>query len=219
VKIGVNLFIVLLFLCFTACTGGSTSTSSSTPADATPPVVSPAAPSGQQQAGTTSVSMRVTTNENATCRYSTAPNIVYSLMPAAFTTTGATTHSTMVSGLVDGQTYYRYVKCIDSAGNADTSDATVTWSIGATGSGTATLDWAASPIDSTHSAADGYNIYRCGPAGTSCTDFSLINTTSGLTYTCPGLATGTYCFQLTAYNTGGESDPAACSGNCCKTFP
>jgi hypothetical protein len=218
VKIEAHRVIVLLFLlCFTACGGGGTSTS--TPADTTPPEVSQAAPSGQQPAGTTSVTMQVTTNENATCRYSTAPNIVYSLMPAAFATTGGTTHSTTISGLFDGQTYSRYVKCIDSAGNAGPADATVTWGIGAAATGTATLEWGASPVDSTHSAADGYNIYRCGPAGAACSDFSLINTASGLTYTCPGLSSGTYCFQITAYNTAGESGPAPCSGNCCKTLP
>lgn len=187
--------------------------------DTTPPVLSNPLPSEAQSSGTTSVSMQVTTNENATCRYSSASGTAYASMTNAFTTTGGTSHATQITGLANGETYTRYVRCQDVAGNANTSDTTVTWSV-ASATGSATLTWGASPVDATHSAPDGYNVYRCGPVTGTCNNFSLLTTTAQLTYTSTGLASGTYCFQITAYNTAGESAAAICnSGNCCKLIP
>lgn len=200
--------------------------------DITPPVVSNPLPSGVQAAGTTSVTMQVTTNENATCRYSTTSGTAYGSMTNTFTTTGGTAHSSSVLGLSNGQTYNRYVRCSDASGNANTSDTTVTWSV-ASATGSATLTWGpSSPIDATHGAPDVYRVYRCSIAGTSgtCSNFSLLDTVSSTvctpssltcTYTSSGLSSGnTYCYQVTAYNTAGESSPADCSSgnNCCKSI-
>ena len=43
-------------------------------------------------------------------------------MTNSFAATGGTTHSTLVSGLANGQSYSYYVRCQDGAGNANTSD-------------------------------------------------------------------------------------------------
>jgi len=92
------------------------------PADTTPPVISNGQPAGTLPAGTTQTSMSVTTNENATCRWSNTAFTVYAAMTNAFATTGQTSHSATLTGLVNGQAYTRYVRCIDPAGNANTAD-------------------------------------------------------------------------------------------------
>lgn len=105
-------------------------------ADTTPPTLSAGAPTGSQPAGTTQVTMTVTTNENATCKYSTSANTAYASMASTFTTTGTTNHSTIVTGLTNGNTYNRYIRCQDTAGNVNTSDYAVTFSVASAGSAT-----------------------------------------------------------------------------------
>ncbi len=90
--------------------------------DTTPPVVSGGYTTGKLSAGMTSATLAVTTNENATCRYSTTANTAYGSMTNTFSTTGGTSHFTTVSGLSDGQNYMYYVRCMDVSGNADSSD-------------------------------------------------------------------------------------------------
>jgi hypothetical protein len=104
-------------------------------ADTTPPVRSNGQPTGTLAAGTTQTTLSLTTNENATCRYATTAGVTYASMPNAFTTTGATAHSTLVSGLSNGTTYSYYVRCQDGSGNADTTDFTITFAIAAAGGG------------------------------------------------------------------------------------
>ncbi|MBI2559504.1 hypothetical protein HYW20_09345 [Candidatus Woesearchaeota archaeon] len=89
--------------------------------DTTPPVRSNPQPSGTIPAGTASTVLSLTTNEPATCRYSTIPNTPYTLMTNTFTSTGGISHSTAISGLINGNTYTFYVNCIDAAGNANTN--------------------------------------------------------------------------------------------------
>ncbi len=91
-------------------------------------------PSSILAAGTTSTTLGITTNEAAQCRYATAANTAYASMPNSFTTTGSTTHSTTLTGLVDGGAYSYYIRCQDGSGNASASDYTVTFSV-ATGGG------------------------------------------------------------------------------------
>lgn len=90
-------------------------------ADTTPPTRSDGAPSGILVAGTTSTILSLTTDEPATCRYSTTANSAYSSMTNIFSTTGGTSHSTTITGLVNGNNYVYYVKCMDAAGNANTN--------------------------------------------------------------------------------------------------
>jgi hypothetical protein len=98
--------------------------------DTTPPVLSGGSPSGALAHGTTSVSMTVQTNENATCKYGTTAGVAYASQPNTFSTgNGTQAHSTTISGLSDGQTITEYVRCLDTAANADLADYVITWSI------------------------------------------------------------------------------------------
>jgi hypothetical protein len=97
--------------------------------DITPPVVSGGSPSGVLTSGTTQTTMSVTTNEAATCRNASSAGTAYADMTSTFGATGGTSHTTTVSGLGDGQSYTRYVRCVDSSGNANTSDYVVSWSV------------------------------------------------------------------------------------------
>ena len=111
---------------------------SSPPADTTPPVATITAPTQNQQfsSGTTSVMLFVSTNVPATCRWSSSDQ-TYSSMPSSNTLSGAgaTSHSATLSGLQNGQSYTRYVRCIDASGNAMTSSVSRTFSVaGATSS-------------------------------------------------------------------------------------
>ncbi|MEQ1897986.1 MAG: hypothetical protein ABL971_11435 [Vicinamibacterales bacterium] len=110
--------------------------------DATPPVLSNGAPSGALPAGTTQATLSVTTNENAVCRYSTTPGTAYAAMTGTFTVTGATSHSTTLVNVADGNSYARYLRCQDAAGNANGVDYAVSFSIGASRFLTAS-NWAA----------------------------------------------------------------------------
>ena len=99
--------------------------------DTTPPVRSNGAPTGALPTGTTQTSISLTTNENATCRYSTTAGVAYSAMTNTFTTTGALAHSTTVTSLVNGGSYNYYVRCQDTAGNPDTTDFAITFTVSA----------------------------------------------------------------------------------------
>jgi hypothetical protein len=94
-----------------------------------PPVRSNGQPSGTLPSGTSQTTLGLTTDEDATCRYSTQPGVAYASMTGTFTTTGTTTHSTLLSGLVD-QSYSFYVRCADALGNANTNDFVIAFSIG-----------------------------------------------------------------------------------------
>ncbi len=99
------------------------------PADTTAPILSGGQPTGTLSGGTTQATLRVTTDEAATCKWATVSGTAYAAMASTFTTTGTTSHSTVVTGLTDGQSYTYYVRCQDGAGNATTSDLVVTFDI------------------------------------------------------------------------------------------
>src|ERR1035437_8815092 len=94
-----------------------------------PPVRSGGAPSGILPSNTTSVNLALTTDENATCKYSTTAGTSYASMPNTFTTTGGTSQSTTVSGLTSGNSYTYYVRCQDAIGNTDITDYPISFSI------------------------------------------------------------------------------------------
>jgi hypothetical protein len=104
-------------------------------ADATPPVRTNGLPTGVLAAGTPQATLGLTTNEAATCRYSPTAGVAYASMANAFTTTGATNHSTTVTGLSSGTSYVYYVKCRDAALNANTDDFPIAFSVAAALSG------------------------------------------------------------------------------------
>ena len=99
------------------------------PGDTTPPVRSNGQPTGTLPAGTTQTTLSLTTNENATCRWTTAAGVAYASMPNTFTTTGGTSQSTPVSGLSNGTSYTYYVRCQDPAGNANPDDFPISFSV------------------------------------------------------------------------------------------
>jgi hypothetical protein len=100
-------------------------------ADITPPVRSAGSPTGTLAAGTTQTTLSLTTNEAATCRYSTTAGVAYASMTKTFTGAGGTAQSTTVTGLVNGTTYNYYVRCQDTAGNANPDDYLITFSVAA----------------------------------------------------------------------------------------
>ena len=103
--------------------------SSNVSVDVTPPVRSNGQPTGALVTGTTQATLSLVTNENAVCKYATAPNTAYASMPNTFTTTGGVSHSALVTGLSNGQTYTYYVRCNDIRGNANTNDYMISFAV------------------------------------------------------------------------------------------
>lgn len=102
---------------------------SATPADTTAPSRSAGSPSGTLASGTTSTGLSLSTDEAATCRYSTTMGVAYASMGTTFSTTGGTNHSTNISSLIGGQSYNYYVRCIDGLDNANAADYTISFSV------------------------------------------------------------------------------------------
>jgi phosphodiesterase/alkaline phosphatase D-like protein len=109
--------------------GNSATSSVSFTIDNTPPSRTAGTPAGTLALGTTSTTLSLTTNENATCKYSTTPSTLYSAMTSVFGTTGGASHSTPISGLSNGGSYAYYVKCQDGVGNANKNDYAITFSV------------------------------------------------------------------------------------------
>lgn len=99
-------------------------------ADTVPPVRSNGQPSGTLASGTTSVTISLTTNEYASCRYSTVASTPYgSMVNALDGSANALFHSKEITGLSDGNTYTYYVRCQDVFLNANTTDSTISVSV------------------------------------------------------------------------------------------
>ena len=97
--------------------------------DTTAPVLSSGSPTGTLSAGTTSTTLSIATNENATCRYSPTAGTAYTGMANTFLTTGNTAHSTTITSLTDGGAYSYYVRCVDTEGNQNTTDYSIGFSV------------------------------------------------------------------------------------------
>ena len=97
--------------------------------DGSAPSISDGSPSGTLDFGTTQTTLMVTTNENATCKYSTTAGVLYDSMTNTFETTGSTSQSTPVTGLNNGTNYSYYVRCADGTGNKNDSDYSVSFSV------------------------------------------------------------------------------------------
>ncbi|GEM_PF-878612 len=172
-----------------ASTGGGTTPP---PSDTTPPSMSAGSPSGAQAAGTTQVNLTLSTNEAATCKYGTATGQTYANKPNTFSTTGSTSHSTQVTGLTNGQSYNYYVRCQDSAGNANTSDLTISFSV------------SNPPADTTPPVMGNGTPSGALAAGTTSTNITL---TTNEAATCKyGTATGqTYANKPNTFSTTGST--------------
>jgi uncharacterized repeat protein (TIGR02543 family) len=117
-----------------SCTVSMTSSKSVTAtftilSDTTPPVRSNGQPTGTLSSGTKNTTLSLTTNEVATCKYSTTSGVNYDSMTNTFSTTGGTSHSQLITGLTDGNTYNFYVRCSDSYGNKNTDDYTISFNV------------------------------------------------------------------------------------------
>jgi hypothetical protein len=97
--------------------------------DTTPPVRSGGQPSTSLAVGTTQTTISLTTDESATCKYSTTSGVAYSSMANTFSTTGGTAHSVLVTGLSNGQSYNYYVRCSDTSSNSNTNDFTIGFNV------------------------------------------------------------------------------------------
>ena len=136
-------------------------------------------PSGSQVSGTTQVNMLVTTNENATCKYSSTSGTAYNSMSSTFSTTGGTNHSVVVTGLANGTNYNRYVICQDTAGNSNISDYTISFSVAAAATSTCGSGGACSAADiSPHNTRANCWIYMSGTFTTKFTANKAYNITS-----------------------------------------
>jgi len=100
--------------------------------DVAAPVLSDGQPSGVLPIGTTQTAVSLSTDESATCKYSTSAGTAYASMTNTFSTTGGTSHSQTITGLTDGNSYNYYVRCQDASENANSSDFTVSFSIAET---------------------------------------------------------------------------------------
>jgi hypothetical protein len=106
-----------------------------------PPVRSNGQPTDNLALGTTQVTISLDTNKNATCKYSTSPDVDYATMTNTFTTTGGMNHSQLVTGLIDGNNYNYYVRCIDTNSLANDNDFIISFGINATCTGFTYTSW------------------------------------------------------------------------------
>ena len=97
--------------------------------DITPPSRFNPQPSSNLPSGTTQATIGLNTNEDANCRYYATAGVDYDLMSNTFSNTGSTYHSTLVTGLSDGNSYAYYVRCIDLNNNANNDDFVIQFSI------------------------------------------------------------------------------------------
>ena len=115
--------------------------------DTTAPVRSNGLPAGSLQYGTTQTSISLTTDENATCRYSTSAGVAYASMPNVFTTTGSQTHSTTITGLTNGSSYTLYIRCQNSSSIANTDDFPISFTVASSpGTATSTFSGVEAPL-------------------------------------------------------------------------
>ncbi|MEK7514769.1 MAG: Ig-like domain-containing protein [Patescibacteria group bacterium] len=98
----------------------ATATNNTRSIDNAGPVITAASATGVT---TTAATLTATTDETATCRYSNV-NTVYSAM-LAMGTTGGTSHSHALSGLLAGAQHTYYVRCQDAGGNTGQWEAIV----------------------------------------------------------------------------------------------
>ncbi len=108
----------------------ATSSAVSFTVDNTAPVRSAGSPSGTLALNTTSTTISLTTNETATCKYSTSSGQSYGSM-TSFSTTGGTSHSQSISGLTNAGSYIYYVKCSDTNSNINATDYTISFAVAA----------------------------------------------------------------------------------------
>ncbi|MBI4170162.1 MAG: hypothetical protein HY514_00570 [Candidatus Aenigmarchaeota archaeon] len=205
---------------FSNDTGNNTNVSSvGFTIDQTVPIVVNSSPNGTITAA--SVSLNVTTNENATCRYDTTDQSYYTM---ANTMTGAATaHNATVSGLVNSTTYTYQVRCQDTAGNAMTTSSVITFTTNITSDITApnapgnltavqvagtqqvNLTWSGSGS----SDAVQYRVYRANGSAVTTTSPLIASLGNVTKYSDTVPADGTWNYTVTAVDTSNNEGSAA----------
>ncbi|MBI2664471.1 hypothetical protein HYX10_03970 [Candidatus Woesearchaeota archaeon] len=134
--------------------------------DGVPPAVLSTAPSGNLPSGTTQATLAATTDEVSECRHAASAGTGFNLM-SLFSSTGSTSHSTLITGLIDGAAYAYYVKCRDLAGNVN-ADSLISFAVLSPNPIAIDLQVSASKDDAYHSPggwpnyADNTNNIRAG---------------------------------------------------------
>lgn len=96
------------------------------PKDVIPPVVTILYPYSDSYFGSTEIQLAVSTNEAASCRYATEQGVAFKSMTKNFTKQEANIHTAKVTNLQPGL-YSFFVRCKDTAGNADTGDVMISF--------------------------------------------------------------------------------------------
>jgi hypothetical protein len=175
------------------------------PPDTVPPVRSSGQPTGLLPAGTLQTNISLSTDEPAVCRYAGSPGVAYAAMPQAFSSSGGTLHSTTVANLVDGGIFVHYVRCRDSAGNANTDDFLITVSVAAAGIAAAP---SISPNGGQFSGPVTVTLTTATPGATIRYTTNGTNPTATSTqYTSPLLITATTTVRAAAFKTGLNTSP------------
>lgn len=84
--------------------------------DILPPIITITGPSASLPINTTSTNLTLTSDEYATCKFTTLPNITFG-SKNTFSTTNSTSHSQTINYLKNGNIYHYYVACSDSSNN------------------------------------------------------------------------------------------------------
>ncbi len=96
------------------------------PVNTGPPKISNPRPSGSVD--TTSATLRVTTDVNATCKYGEVAGVDYNSKVKTFSSTGGTEHSQTVSGLEQSAQKHYYVRCKNSiTGAVNSTDTAISF--------------------------------------------------------------------------------------------
>ncbi|HKW34318.1 MAG TPA: hypothetical protein VJN92_14995, partial [Candidatus Acidoferrum sp.] len=113
-----------------AVTGLDATATLTTPAAGNlPPPRTGGQPAGVLPAMTSQATLSLVTDVNATCRYATTAGVAYGSMGNTFSTTGGTTHATLLTGLVGGTQYSYYVRCRDAAGRTNKDDYVIAFTV------------------------------------------------------------------------------------------
>lgn len=81
--------------------------------------------------GTTSTTISLSTDEVVNCKYSTSSGIAYDAMTNTFSNTDSTSHTQIINGLANGNTYNYYIKCndVDMPNGKNTDDYVISFSV------------------------------------------------------------------------------------------
>jgi len=101
------------------------------PQDLTPPVRTNGNASGALPPDVVETTIAVITNEAAVCRFGGTAGEAFGSMPGAMGSSDGLNHSATITGLENGTTNVRYVRCQDLNSNANPDDFTISFTVAA----------------------------------------------------------------------------------------